>query len=60
MIGGLTLMAAVPAAAKAPARPYDFNGDGRRDLAIGSPDGIAGDQQCADALTARSFRRRRN
>ncbi|MQY05233.1 FG-GAP repeat protein [Actinomadura macrotermitis] len=33
---------AVPAEAKAAAKPYDFNGDGRRDLAIGSPGGRVG------------------
>ncbi|MFP3968278.1 FG-GAP-like repeat-containing protein, partial [Actinomadura fulvescens] len=35
--------AAAAGAARSGARPYDFNGDGRRDLAIGSPNGtVAG------------------
>ncbi|WP_030170385.1 FG-GAP-like repeat-containing protein [Spirillospora albida] len=62
MICGLTLMTAAPAAAKAPARPYDFNGDGRRDIAIGSPDGTAGGRRAAGFVsvalgTAKGFAR---
>lgn len=41
---GSALAASKPAEATArgPARPYDFNGDGYRDLAIGSPTGSVG------------------
>ncbi|MWK35127.1 hypothetical protein GEV43_14530 [Actinomadura sp. J1-007] len=35
------------AGARAVAGPYDFNGDGRRDLAIGSPDGTAAGKRAA-------------
>ncbi|MBO2449338.1 FG-GAP repeat protein [Actinomadura barringtoniae] len=39
-VGALGLTALAPAASAAsPAKPYDFNGDGYRDLAIGSPNG---------------------
>ncbi|MQA94321.1 MAG: hypothetical protein GEV11_06575 [Streptosporangiales bacterium] len=39
---GVSLISTPSSAAAAPAAPFDFNGDGRRDLAIGSPDaGVA-------------------
>ncbi|WP_019633597.1 FG-GAP-like repeat-containing protein [Actinomadura atramentaria] len=40
-----------PAQAKAAARPYDFNGDGRRDLAVGSPNGTVGKKKKAGFVT---------
>src|SRR5262245_1621228 len=45
---GLSLIGLVPAASSAvtvPAKPYDFNGDGFADLAIGSPFGTVGTQK---------------
>ena len=36
---GLAAVSAPAASAASPAKPYDFNGDGYRDLAIGSPNG---------------------
>lgn len=45
---GSSLFALAPAAvAAAPAKPYDFNGDGYRDLAIGSPHGKVGTKSAA-------------
>src|SRR4051812_9726483 len=42
----------VPAAhATAAAVPYDFNGDGRADLAIGAPDATVGGQSTAGAVS---------
>ncbi|ACY99520.1 FG-GAP repeat protein [Thermomonospora curvata DSM 43183] len=42
-LGGAVLSAFAPSAsAAAPAKPYDFNGDGYVDLAIGSPNGKVG------------------
>ncbi|MFG1998087.1 FG-GAP-like repeat-containing protein [Spirillospora sp. NPDC048911] len=49
---GLGLAVLGPAAsAAAPAKPYDFNGDGYRDLAIGSPNGKVGRAKGAGFLT---------
>jgi hypothetical protein len=47
---GLSLIGLMPAASSAvtvPAKPYDFNGDGFVDLAIGSPYGTVGTQKYA-------------
>lgn len=41
-LAGSFLLGPVPAEAASMARPYDFNGDGYRDLAIGSPAGVVG------------------
>ncbi|GAA2622544.1 FG-GAP-like repeat-containing protein [Actinomadura fulvescens] len=49
---GLGLVVLAPAAsAAAPAQPYDFNGDGYRDLAIGSPNGKVGRAKGAGFVT---------
>ncbi|MFC0040642.1 FG-GAP-like repeat-containing protein [Actinomadura rayongensis] len=49
--GACGLAAAGPATARAAARPYDFDGDGRRDLAIGSPAGTVGNTKKAGFVT---------
>jgi hypothetical protein len=47
-LGGLGLAGlAAPASAATPAKAYDFNGDGYRDLAIGSPYGKVGTKTSA-------------
>ncbi|MEV6168081.1 hypothetical protein AB0L99_07630 [Streptomyces sp. NPDC051954] len=46
------LMLSAPAAhAATPAAPYDFNGDGRRDLAIGAPGATVGGKARAGAVS---------
>jgi hypothetical protein len=51
-LGGLGLAVLAPAASAAsPAKPYDFNGDGYRDLAIGSPNGKVGRKAGAGFVT---------
>ncbi|WP_018654330.1 FG-GAP-like repeat-containing protein [Actinomadura flavalba] len=50
VVGAAGLVAA-PAHAKAPAGAYDFDGDGRRDLALGSPDGTVGKRAAAGFVT---------
>lgn len=46
------LVLTAPAAqAAAPAKPYDFNGDGRADLAIGAPDATVGGKARAGAVS---------
>ncbi|MFC8779451.1 hypothetical protein ACFT77_05145, partial [Streptomyces nigra] len=44
-------MTAPPAFAAGPATPYDFNGDGYRDLAIGAPGAAVGGKTKAGAVT---------
>ncbi|MFC6879114.1 MULTISPECIES: FG-GAP and VCBS repeat-containing protein [Actinomadura] len=53
LAAGAAGLAGVPAEAapKAPARPGDFNGDGRRDLALGSPSGTAAGVEWAGFVT---------
>ncbi|MGW4594733.1 hypothetical protein ACWEOA_05245 [Streptomyces sp. NPDC004457] len=53
LAGALAPLAlAVPAAHAAPAAaPYDFNGDGRADLAIGAPDATVGGRSKAGAVS---------
>ncbi|MQA94322.1 MAG: hypothetical protein GEV11_06580 [Streptosporangiales bacterium] len=50
LAGGLALAAPANAAA-VPAAPFDFNGDGKRDLAIGSPDASVATQAGAGLVT---------
>ncbi|MGI5166229.1 FG-GAP-like repeat-containing protein [Spirillospora sp. CA-253888] len=48
VVGGGALAGGVPAQAAARvAKPYDFNGDGLRDLAVGSPNGTVGGKRGA-------------
>ncbi|MGK5554613.1 FG-GAP repeat protein [Actinomadura kijaniata] len=42
---------AVPAAARGVAAPYDFDGDGHRDLVVGSPGGVAGGKRGSGFVT---------
>ncbi|WP_157419666.1 VCBS repeat-containing protein [Actinomadura kijaniata] len=52
VLSGLGLAALAPAAGAAtPAKPYDFNGDGYRDLAVGSPNGTVGSKKQAGFVT---------
>ncbi|MDT0390894.1 FG-GAP-like repeat-containing protein [Streptomyces dubilierae] len=53
LASGLTPLAlAVPAAhAASPAAPYDFNGDGHRDLAVGAPGATVGGRTKAGAVS---------
>jgi hypothetical protein len=49
---GLTPLAlTAPAQAATAALPYDFNGDGRRDLAVGAPDGTVAGKSKAGYVT---------
>ncbi|MFC6886872.1 MULTISPECIES: FG-GAP-like repeat-containing protein [Actinomadura] len=51
-LGGLGMAVLAPAAsAAAPAKPFDFNGDGYRDLAIGSPNGKVSGKKAAGFVT---------
>ncbi|MQA94323.1 MAG: hypothetical protein GEV11_06585 [Streptosporangiales bacterium] len=48
---GATLIATPAGAAAVPAAPFDFNGDGRRDLAIGSPNASVAGHASAGLLS---------
>lgn len=48
---GLAAVTAAPASAATPAKPYDFNGDGYVDLAVGSPHGKVSGRNGAGFVT---------
>ncbi|MDH6214817.1 FG-GAP repeat protein [Streptomyces pseudovenezuelae] len=53
LAAGLTPLALTAPAAQAatPAKPYDFNGDGKADLAIGAPAATVGGKKGAGAVS---------